>query len=800
MAGRKRLGERSTCIGTDKKTKRQITVKTFERWQGQYNAEYQSLSWLRCDRDQRDRTLVSLLWCVVCRKYEANIRGYKNFSKSWIEGTSNQRTSNVIDHATSAQHKAAMGNYKAHQARDRNEPLASYAPIASSLVNMDAATKARMKRKFDICFVMAKEGLSFSKYPALFDLESRHDVDLGLAYRNDVAARSFTQFIAESQRRSFLQSLSSTNFVSFLMDGTTDAGNLEDELFVALYCKKDDVLREIRSCARYLSVVNPEKADADGLVKCVQVALKRLEIEDVLDRDCVLGTKPVLVGGGTDGASVNISQHSGLKGKMQDVLPWLFWAWCFAHRLELASKNGLTSKLFKDIEEMLLRLYYLYEKSPKKTRELASIVEDLKEVFELSKGGNVPIRSQGSRWITHKRKALQRVVDRFGVYIVHLTTLAEDKSLKSQDRARLRGYLHKWSHAKVLVGCAMFVEVLKPPSFLSLSLQGADIDIVFGIKQILKTSTTLKSLMKQDPLQWPTVQAVLSRVKDEGSSKTYQGATLTGYNSTTLEYCKKEALADLERLNEKLRERLEWSDVTLLRAVLVFLETQSWMKRSSDGESGSDVALAELKSAVECIVVPFRDPLEARGANLSVLQDEIEDAVDYARRYLALENTGYRKVWYNLQVCPDSCHWPNLLLLCELVFSLPFSNGRVEQIFSSLKVLKTTNRTSLRTSTLDDLLEIFVEGPPLSCFSADQAVELWWRDCCTTRRVNQGPRRTYRPRRGKEDLPGPSTVPDHESDSEDSEVHLALDDWDEWFHCAEDSDVHTSDHSQSDSD
>ncbi len=87
---------------------------------------------------------------------------------------------------------------------------------------------------------------------------------------------------------------------------------------------------------------------------------------------------------------------------------------------------------------------------------------------------------------THKRKALQRVVDRFGAYTAHLATLSKDTSLKGEDRARLRGYLHKWSHAKFPIGCEMFVDVLKPPSCLSLSLQGADVDIVFGIKQILK--------------------------------------------------------------------------------------------------------------------------------------------------------------------------------------------------------------------------------------------------------------------------------------------------------------------------
>lgn len=110
------------------------------------------------------------------------------------------------------------------------------------------------------------------------------------------------------------------------MDGTTDLGKIEDELVVAFYCQKDNVAREIKSCARYVSVVTPKKGDADGLVNCLREALKRLGIEDVLDRDCVLGKQPVLVGGGTDGASVNVSQYNGMKGQMQRALLWLFCA------------------------------------------------------------------------------------------------------------------------------------------------------------------------------------------------------------------------------------------------------------------------------------------------------------------------------------------------------------------------------------------------------------------------------------------------------------------------------------------
>jgi len=84
----------------------------------------------------------------------------------------------------------------------------------------------------------------------------------------------------------------------------------------------------------------------------------------------------------------------------------------------------------------------------------------------------------------------------------------------------------------------------------------------------------------------------------------------------------------------------------------------------------------------------------------------------------------------------------------------------------------------LQTETLSDLLEINMEGPNLSSFSADQAIALWWEDCKTTCRVNQAPRKDYKPRKSSNT---PSTSSQAESnvashpESESSEV-FALED------------------------
>ena len=120
------------------------------------------------------------------------------------------------------------------------------------------------------------------------------------------------------------------------------------------------------------------------------------------------------------------------------------------------------------------------------------MVEDLKEIWEFSGGGNLPVRSEGSHWINHKRKALQRLVERYGAFVNHVTTLAEDNSIKSTDRARLTGYLKKWKQSKVLIGTAMYVDALKALALLSLSLQAERVDIVLGIQRFLKSSKSLK--------------------------------------------------------------------------------------------------------------------------------------------------------------------------------------------------------------------------------------------------------------------------------------------------------------------
>ena len=121
------------------------------------------------------------LWCQACRNHERSITGIKKFS--WIVGSTNQKTSNLVDHAKSEQHRAAMSRMQGESAKASKLPVTSYSPIALSLLTIDEGMQERLRKKFDICYVVAKQGLSFRKYPSIHALQERHDVNLCFSYK-----------------------------------------------------------------------------------------------------------------------------------------------------------------------------------------------------------------------------------------------------------------------------------------------------------------------------------------------------------------------------------------------------------------------------------------------------------------------------------------------------------------------------------------------------------------------------------------------------------------------------------------
>ena len=76
--------------------------------------------------------------------------------------------------------------------------------------------------------------------------------------------------------------------------------------------------------------------------------------------------------------------------------------------------------------------------------------------------------------------------------------------MKSTDRAKLRGYYLQWAHAKYILGCALFIDLLTPCSIFSKVMQSDEIGIVAALTSLLKTLCEMEKLAYKPLSQWAT--------------------------------------------------------------------------------------------------------------------------------------------------------------------------------------------------------------------------------------------------------------------------------------------------------
>ena len=158
-----------------------------------------------------------------------------------------------------------MNLLKREQAKASDVPSCSYAPIAQVLSVIPQLEKEQLKHKFDTAYFLAIEKLSFTKFLQLCELEAHHGVCLGNAYTNDIACRTITHYIAESQHQQIKEGISQAKFFSLLINGSTDKGNVDDELFMVVWCDTNGEDELVHTRKMYFHVSRPSTVTAAGL-------------------------------------------------------------------------------------------------------------------------------------------------------------------------------------------------------------------------------------------------------------------------------------------------------------------------------------------------------------------------------------------------------------------------------------------------------------------------------------------------------------------------------------------------------
>ena len=156
-----------------------------------------------------------------------------------------------------------------------------------------------------------------------------------------------------------------------MFDSTTDNTVIKQEAVLVLYFdpapaepQSSNDLEPMVKVKMFLSIENLTSSDAQGVLAVIKRSLENMGLPHEE------GFSPVPTGLGGHGCSTNRGASSGVQAPFKQEFPWFLFSWCVAHHLELALKDALSSTYFKQVEEVLLRLYYMYENSPKKTRGL----------------------------------------------------------------------------------------------------------------------------------------------------------------------------------------------------------------------------------------------------------------------------------------------------------------------------------------------------------------------------------------------------------------------------------------------
>eukprot|EP00731_Ephydatia_muelleri_P016438 Em0009g862a len=140
-----------------------VSLKTFQKWRTEMDRDLKTISWLSSSEAiENGKKIVKELKCSVCAKFRIQIMSRRNFSDYWITGASSIRTSNIRDHAKSDQHLHAMSLFQRERFAS-NGPSSSTAaaPIFVALTTLQDDERARLRKKMDVAYFVAKEKMSF---------------------------------------------------------------------------------------------------------------------------------------------------------------------------------------------------------------------------------------------------------------------------------------------------------------------------------------------------------------------------------------------------------------------------------------------------------------------------------------------------------------------------------------------------------------------------------------------------------------------------------------------------------------
>ena len=707
----------------------------------------------------------NVMICKICSAQREKIL-LKNPSSpmSFITGTTNYKASTLKDHALSKCHATGVAEtdhataIAAGQSLPRKQVvqvIPDQSAIASGMRKMGEIERKGVKKLMDIAFFIAVKGRPFTDFKDHIELEKLHGVKFETsAYENETACREFISSIAcylfDVDIR---EKICRLNFIAILIDGTTDRAIKEQEVLYTMFVDPDSH----KPTLAYFDCLEIHDLDqtADGMLEAIRRSFTQNNLIELWKKIIYLSA---------DGASVNSGKDSGLIAKLQEENEWILFVWCFSHRLELALKDALAD-FTNPVDESLMNMYYLYQKSSKKLRELKLLFKEID--FEMYGDGVKPVKATGTRWIDHRIRAMTRLIDKFGLYSRHLHDFIS-REKNSKNKATVQGKLNKLLDAQVILRSCLLKDLLAPAKIFSLITQKEHPNIMETVEAVDKTKNDYKKLLtkfekNQDSVfELPALKSVINEIEesvDSDDNYFYHGQKLK-YYTRAKRYIADHCVFLVKSIIQCYDNRYwfdsvnESSDGTtndhLIFHICKILNSTVWPHLPHAGSELEDENI--LKVQVKSISQVF-DQFSSMDVFKNVKKEDVTaefvSVVRYCQRYFDYENVEPLELWHKIMLlCRQKPEWSSIALIIEICLCTPCSNATLERFFSQLKIVKTDLRTSLSSSSLNSVLRIKLRGTSITEFNekySDTVVDYWYNQ--KERRVHQRKRKQYKKRK-----------------------------------------------------
>ncbi|CAC5374744.1 POLE2 [Mytilus coruscus] len=321
----------------------------------------------------------------------------------------------------------------------------------------DVKYEEKIKRLINTAYHVCKSECPFTDYSKLIVLQEKNGLDMGNFYRSDNACRRFVKTVYDDLVSTPLGMLrTDVNFFTILIDGATDVSVTENEL---IYIR---LLQDGIPANKYFSIEDVESADSAGVLNSINEAFDRHGLPD---------WKEKLIGFGSDGASVNLGNRSGVAKQIKDEVLHLIITHCVAYRLELAANNAIKHhKIMLEIQDILQHMYKHYHYSPKALRELRKLAEALEE--KILK----PTNLSGTCWLPFIESALHVLVVDFRVILAYFEHV-ESRTGSAEVQGQAHFISKKLKENKFLYLTFFVLDILKVLNILSKTMQRDDLTL-----------------------------------------------------------------------------------------------------------------------------------------------------------------------------------------------------------------------------------------------------------------------------------------------------------------------------------